>query len=280
MTVGSLALVALVSLSAAAPTVHIHRDLAYGSDPLQKLDVYEESRHSPQPVMVFVHGGGWSEGDKGTHFRKGTFFVREGFVYVTLNYRLAPAAHHPAPAEDVASALAWVHSHIHLYGGDPQRIFLMGHSAGAQLAALVAIDAKLLGAHKLQNDFLRGVILLDGSGYDLVTRIPSSRGWSREMFVGAFGLDPAVWKDASPARHVEKGHRYPPFLLFHIESRKASRQQAREFAQRLTEAGAKAEVVSVAGRNHVSIVRRLGLGEDPVARRLLRFIRAETKPQL
>ncbi|MBX5483373.1 MAG: alpha/beta hydrolase [Myxococcaceae bacterium] len=269
----------LLAASAVPPaSVSVTRDLVYGEDPtLQSLDVYSQEGEVHLPVVVFIHGGGWAEGDKGVHLRKGSFFVHAGFVYVTLNYRLSPAVTHPAHAEDVARALGWVREHIADYGGDPTRIFLLGHSAGAQLAALVATDPRYLALAGLKVEDVRGVALLDGSGYDLVTRVPLSRGWSRTMYLQAFGSDPKVWADASPVRHIEKGRPLPPFLLFHIDARRASATQAVLLASAVNAAGGSAEVVPVTGRNHATIVKRLGLPGDPVGAQLLRWMRARLR---
>lgn len=268
----------LAVVLATAPEVAVERDIAYGQHPtLQSLDIYRPIGGEGLPVMVFIHGGGWSEGDKGVHPRKGRFFARAGFVYVTLNYRLSPAVRHPAHADDIAQAMGWVRANVAKHGGDPSRIFLVGHSAGAHLAALFATDKRRLQAAGVDASHLRGVALLDGSSYDLVTRVPASRGWSRDRYLQAFGDDPAVWQDASPVRHVVKDRSYPPFLLFHVASRKASTVQAAVLASAVKGVGGVAEVVAVTDRNHVTIARRLGLEGDMVAQRLLEFAHARSK---
>ncbi|MGA9520448.1 MAG: alpha/beta hydrolase [Myxococcaceae bacterium] len=259
---------------ASASEVEIARDVTYGDDPvLQSLDLYRVAGASQLPILVFIHGGGWSEGDKGRHPRKGEFFAREGFLYVTMNYRLSPKVTHPAHVEDVATALAWIHRNAASYGGDASRVFLLGHSAGAHLAALVVTDPRHLKAQGLAPDLVDGVVLLDGSGYDVAERMKGARGWSRAMFRTAFGDDPEVWKDASPALHVKGGRTPPPVLLFHISGQVPSAKQARAFADVLQSAGGRAEVVEVKNRDHVTINRRLGLPGDPVTARMLTFLR-------
>ncbi len=282
----ALALAAVVTFAAAPPhvPVTVHRDLRYGEDPVRHaLDVYEpkvprqgDAKPRPLPFLVFIHGGGWSEGDKGRSTRRGSWLARHGFVYASINYRLSPAVQHPAHVEDVAAALAFLRRNATKWGADPERMYLLGHSAGAHLAALVTTDGRRLGAHGMApSDFIRGVVLLDGSGYDVLGRIPGARGWSRQMYLQAFGDDPARWVDASPLHHVhEGGAPLPAFLLFHVVGRAAAVKQARAFGERLRAAGARAEVVGVAGRNHVSILKRLGAPGDPVARRMLAFLEA------
>ena len=127
-------------------------DIAYavrsGADPrLTSLDVCAPAGGRDLPVMVFIHGGGWSTGDKSRYTTNhANYFCPRGFVMVTVNYRLAPDVVYPAFSEDVAAAIGWVKSSISPYGGDPGRIVLSGHSAGAQLAAYAAVDEGLLDA--------------------------------------------------------------------------------------------------------------------------------------
>ena len=121
-------------------------DVAYGEHDDQRLDVYALNDAKRAPVMVYVHGGGWRRGDKSAVGRKAQFFTGLGWVLVSTNYRLLPEGKHPTNVQDVAQALAWVHDHVAEHGGDPERIFLMGHSAGAHLAALVATDERHLKA--------------------------------------------------------------------------------------------------------------------------------------
>lgn len=139
----------------------VTRDVAYGADPLQKLDLYEpKGAHDPLPVMVFIHGGGFTRGDKHGPFYPDNltaWAARNGMIGVNVNYRLAPATAYPGAAQDFASALQWVRKNIAAHGGDPDRIVLWGHSAGANHV----ID--YLGHKDLQGDefkAIRGAVLL------------------------------------------------------------------------------------------------------------------------
>ncbi len=117
----------------------IHRDLAYGepNNERQTLDVYAPAEGVNHPVVVWIHGGGWHSGDKKEVQKKPQAFTDKGFVFVSINYRLLPHVTIKQMAGDVAKAIRWTHDHAKDYGGDPDTIFVMGHSAGAQLAALV-----------------------------------------------------------------------------------------------------------------------------------------------
>lgn len=155
-------LLLVIPLLAAEPKVH--RDLAYAGpkNERQALDVYAPPEGKGHPVVFWVHGGGWQAGDKGEVQMKPQAFVDKGFVFVSTNYRLLPEATIEQMAGDVAKAIRWTQEHGKEYGGDPDTIFVMGHSAGAQLAALVCTDHRYLKAEGLSPSTLKGCIPVDG----------------------------------------------------------------------------------------------------------------------
>ncbi len=122
------------------------RDLVYrpGGDPdgKDKLDLYVPPGPGPHPVIVFIHGGGLLQGDKSIYAGLGQYFVRRGFAAALINHRLSPGVAHPAHVRDAAAAFAWVYRNVERFGGDPKRIVLAGHSSGAYLAALLAVDPR------------------------------------------------------------------------------------------------------------------------------------------
>jgi len=146
------------------PGVVIVRDLAYGADPLQKLDVFTPSTKAAhlRPVLLFVHGGGFVRGDKhvaGTPFTDNqlVWAVQHGMVGVNIDYRLAPKDPWPAGVKDLAAAIAWTRAHIHAHGGDPDRIFIWGHSAGANHVADYVAHPEIRGGEVAG---VKGAILL------------------------------------------------------------------------------------------------------------------------
>src|SRR5262245_48182174 len=121
----------------------VTRDVPYASaSERQVLDVYSPDGSKNLPVVFWIHGGGWQAGNKGMVGVKPKAFTEAGFVFVSINYRLLPSADMTALTTDVAAALGWVHKNIETYGGDPNRLLVMGHSAGGQLAALMCTDEK------------------------------------------------------------------------------------------------------------------------------------------
>lgn len=250
-----------------------------GSPPnLTALDIYAPNGAKNAPVMIMIHGGGWANGDKsnrGVWMNKVPFFNQEGFIFVNINYRLSPQVKHPAHIEDVAESVAWVHNNIEKYGGDKKKIFVMGHSAGAHLAALIATDDRKLKAHKKDLSVIKGVILLDGAGYD----VPEQMGNMgilmanlRTMYKDAFTDDPALQKDASPYYHISTGKNIPPFLIFTAGGRMASVYQSGKMVDALKKIGVKAETIDDPAKNHGEINRDFGLPNEIITKKSKEFL--------
>lgn len=171
------------------------------------------------------------------------------------------------------AAAVWLRDHAAEHGGDPDRLYLMGHSAGAHLAALAAVDAPRLARAGLTPSSFRGVVLLDGAGYDVRRQIEELGGArSEELYRTAFGQDSAVWDALSPTRRVTE--RTAPFLLLHVASREASRAQALRLAAALRAAGGEATVTPM-DKTHATIYRDVGRDPtDPLTATILKFLAA------
>jgi acetyl esterase/lipase len=246
------------------------RDLAYASDDAhQRLDVYPAAHGCPAPVVVWVHGGGWQRGDKGNQMDdKVRLWNEAGYTVVSVNYRLTdPNAaqtatepvRFPTHDEDVAAAVAWVHDHIADHGGDPERVALLGHSAGAQIAASVATDPTYLDAHGLGLDALRCVGVLDTEGYDVAATARTGNA----IYRAAFGDDPATWAAASPIEHVIPGSGIPRFLV--VERGTPRRRRAAEaFVTRLRDVGVPVTVVDAGSLTHAEVNSEVGRRGDAV----------------
>ncbi len=274
------------------------RDVPYrtlpGVDPRRlSLDVHLPPGVAPddrRPVLLMVHGGGWRGGDKASRgvVRPKTPWLHErGWIVVSVNHRLSPAVMHPAHVEDVAHAIAWVQREIAAHGGDPERLVLMGHSAGAHLAALAAVDAARLRAAGGRPEAISGVVLLDGAAYDVPAAMERARGRGRALYEGAFGTDPAGWAGASPALVAaaraeadDAACPPPPFLVLHV-GRAAAADQARRLAAALAAAGGTATVRGFPEEDHASINRRLGTrghGPTEATGRFLEAVLADEEP--
>lgn len=249
-------------------------DVSYSDtakDPLKKLDIYmPEKSEKKFPVLIHFHGGGWRTGDKKMNRKHGEFYAANGILFITVNYRLSPAVRHPAHIEDCVEAVNWVFKHLDELNGDPGRVFISGHSAGAHLVSLLATDPVYLKKYGISPSRLAGVIVVDTAGFDLT---PGKHPLLfRSLVEKAFGADESVIRSASPLFRIDKATPYPAFLILMSAERPYAVQEAEEFAEKLKKAGGKAEVIPVRNHNH----RQMNLGmydpDSPVCREILKLI--------
>jgi acetyl esterase/lipase len=233
------------------------------------------------PVLIFVHGGNWDAGDKGlrvggadVYGNIGRFYAARGIGVAVINYCLQPMVNWREQVKDVAAATAWVHAHVAEYGGSPNRIFLCGHSAGAQLACRVALDPKPLAEQGLTPSIICGVISVSGAGLDLADQKTYDLGAKRAYYTARFGgkYPRGIWQqEASPVTYVTSNA--PSFLILYAagESRALQRQ-----SQRLSEVLEREQVpyrlVVVPGQSHARMVLTLSRPDRTSADAILDFI--------
>lgn len=248
--------------------------LAYGAHPLQQLDFYSAG-DGERPLLAFLHGGAWQFGDKARRLAdaKVPFARAEGWHFASLNFRLVPEVGVAEMARDAAAAIARLVAEAKLLGIDARRIVLMGHSSGAQLAALVGTDPGYLAEAGLGMDVLAGVIANDGAGYD--ARQPSVRAaWlHRRLIAPAFPADAQA--ELSAALHAASAPNAGAFLILHA-GRDLGSRHAELLETALRHAGTLVERHGFAGRGpraHVMLSRKFGAAGFPateVARKWLR----------
>lgn len=272
--VASLLLTGVLPFLAHAQPV-VQYDIPYTTDPaetnpsLLSLDVYAPSGAHDLPVVVWVHGGIWALGDKAEVFYKADWLTSHDYVFVSVNYRLSPdppepnnpdRLRHPTHAQDVAAAVAYAHQQVRSWGGDPNRMVLMGHSAGGHLVSLISTDARYLQAHGMTPTDFVATISLDSGAYD-VALLMEDPPFPR-YYRNAFSDDPAVWADASPILYVTPEAPIPPFLLVHRTDSQPS-TDTNAFAAALQEAGHSPQTYPAPGMTHADINRWLGGPENP-----------------
>jgi acetyl esterase/lipase len=275
-------LVAVAFLSEARAE-DVKRNIPY-ADPAherQVLDVYTPPNAKNLPVVFWIHGGGWQTGDKSDVQTKPESFTAKGFVFVSTNYRLLPNVDMATIVRDVAKSLHWVHDHIAEYGGDPKRLLIMGHSAGAQLAALICIDDRYLKAEGLSLAMAKGCVPVDGDTYDVpaiietaetrwrVHGLPPAKFGHREKF----GNDPVKHRDFSAVTHVAKDKGIPPFLILHVAGHPDTTAQAQRLGNALKGVGVPATVFAAKETTHNKINADLGKPDDPTTKALFEFFR-------
>ena len=257
-------------------------NIPYG-DPAQErqvLDVFAPEGAKDLPVIFWIHGGGWQQGDKSDIQIKPRVFSERGFVFVSTNYRLLPDVQMEILIRDVAKSLGWVHKNIADYGGDPNHIFVMGHSAGAQLAALICTDDRYAKAEGVSFSSLKGCVPVDGDTYDLPAIIMTAE--FRQKVHGLplpkfghrvkFGNDPAKHINFSAVTHIAQGKDIPPFLILHVAGHPNTAAQARRLGTVLQAADLPVTVFGAKETTHGKLNADLGKPDDPATKELFKFL--------
>jgi acetyl esterase/lipase len=239
--------------------------LSYGTDEEQVLDFWSGATPDA-PLVVFVHGGGWKRGDK-TMMRgsdKLEHWQALGYAVASINYRLVPDHTVEQQGADVASAVAYLKAQAQALRIDPDRIALIGHSAGAHLVALVGTDPQYFRAAGLAMDDVVGVVPLDGAGYNVPDQMDENARLMGNTYEQAFGTDPVRQRALSPTLHAAAPNA-PAFLILHVQRDDAERQ-SNELAARLRSGGTPATVEGFRGRGlrgHRQINQELGDPDYP-----------------
>ena len=268
----------LLPVLALAAEMQVHKDLAYVTPAAarQKLDVYAPREGKRHPVVIWIHGGGWQGGDKSEADAKPQAFVDRGYVFVSVNYRLFPEATIGQMAGDVAGAIRWTHDHARDYGGDPEKLVVTGHSAGAQLAALVCTDERYLKAERLSLSLIKGCIPVDGDTYDVPLQVSTVEERRATSYRKKFG-DEASQKELSPITHVAKGKQIPPVLIIHVAEHPETRLQSQRMVAALKASGVRASTFPAENTEHVKLNADLGLPGDKPTAAMFEFLDAALK---
>ena len=199
-------------------------------------------------VLIFVHGGNWNSGNKETYSVLGRNFAGKDYVTVIPGYTLSPYANYDQMAQEIAKAIQWTHENAARFGGDPDRIFLMGHSAGGHLVALAAMNPKYLK----DPDYIKGIILDDAAGLDQYSYLQENPPTSEEYYDVTWTTDPEEWKNASPFYFLDENT--PPILTFlGTKTIPALYYYNDLFHQKLTEFQPDAKLI-ILNKKHVAMV--------------------------
>lgn len=275
--------IALLYKRAPLPGAQVKFDVPYVDHSLlakQRLDLFLP-KGTNWPVFIFVHGGNWDGSDKGlrvggadVYGNIGRFYAARGIGVAVINYRLQPTVSWREQVEDVAAATVWIHAHIAEYGGSPNRIFLGGHSAGAQLACHVALDPGPLAVYGLSPSIVDGVISVSGAGLDLVDQKTYELGAKRAYYADRFGNKGPreIWQqEASPVTYVTSNA--PPFLILYAAGEsKALQRQSQRLSEVLEREQVPYRLVVVPGQSHARMVLTLSRPDRTSADAILDFI--------
>jgi acetyl esterase/lipase len=248
-------------------------DQPYGHGPRQSLDIWVPENAEADdrlPVVVFFYGGGWDSGERDSYGFAGRALAQQGFVVVIPDYRLVPKAHWPDFVEDSAAAVAWTHEHIAKLGGDPDRIALMGHSAGAYNAAMLALDPQWLRAAKSDPSIVRGVAGLAGP-YDF---LPLEKGGRGDRAMGK--VKPI---ERTQPIHFARGDAPPLWLATGDEDDTVRPRNSQNLAAAIEKAGGQVTLRIYPGMGHTGIVMALAApfrSRGPVLEEATDFLRGVT----
>jgi acetyl esterase/lipase len=278
LTFGSLFLAFAVTANAQ----DVQSNIRYATDGHERhvLDVYSPKGAKNAPVVFWIHGGGWQTGDKTSVQVKPQAFMDKGFVFVSTNYRLLPEVDMGTIIRDIAKSIHWVHDHISEYGGDPKRLLVMGHSAGAQLAAIVSIDERYLKAEGLDLSIIKACVPVDGDTFDVPAIIetaetrkrvhgePPIKNGHREKF----GNTSEKHRDYSAVYHVASGKGIPPFFILHVANHPDTTAQAQRLGSVLKEAGTPVKVFGARETTHNKVNADIGLPDDAATKSMFEFL--------
>jgi acetyl esterase/lipase len=257
----------LVHASGPGPAMRVIRDVAYGEHPLQRMDVYApDPRPERSPIVAMVHGGAWYVGDKAgpqVVGNKSTRWVGKGWVFVSINHRLMPSADPLTQAEDVARALAAIQKDAASWGGDPEKVVLMGHSSGGHLVALLGANPEQVAKPGAKPWV--GTIVLDSAALDVPAVMDSPHP---QVFDRVFGSDAEDWKRMSPQHALTP--KATPMLLVCSTRHVRSCRQAGDFVDAATKLGVRVETLEL-DVSHRDVNDTLGL-ERPYTRRVEAFL--------
>jgi acetyl esterase/lipase len=253
-------LAALLPAEAFAAPQPTQQTFGYGP---ARLDIYARDGFRGRPVVLFIHGGAWRIGNRSNVNAKPGFLLDNGFLFVSIDYRMLPEADVATQAGDVEKAYAYVRANIARYGGDPDRIAVMGHSAGCHLAALTGLRGGLPGVAAL--------VLDDTEAYDIEALAKAHGGRLRPIYAQAFP-DPGQWRALSPATYIESGKHPPVFVAYSNAPIRAV--AARAFTDRLRATGTKVTLFDGSAYTHMAINRRFGEEGDALTAAVMAFLKA------
>lgn len=252
-------------------------DIGYGPGESHRLDIHHLKNSVHNPVIVFIHGGGWSKRDKDQSRFLAPFLVGQGYTFISINYRLTDGDNedrskrnaHPAQIDDCARALKWINDNISAYGGDPQKIGLLGHSAGAHLTALLVSDTKWHEKYKFNSSSIKCWIGLSGI-YDLTLEDNYRHEWM-PLFIGALIDEETKLMEASPINHF-KGIEPPCLLLHGSNDYLVPVSSTIHLYDRLLEKGIAAEIGIIKDAAHMNYFSKLNRENQRASKLISHFL--------
>ena len=256
--------------------IKVEKNINYTSksDERRQLNIFHNTKvKEPQDVIIFIHGGSWSSGSKDIYWWLGRNLAQKGIVSVNINYRLAPNVNYESMALDCAEATKWVTEHITEFGGNKNRIFLMGHSAGGHLAELINADPQYFIKVGIKNP-IKGIILDDPFGLDVNQYLSiSEKDDNYNNFIRTFSSNAKVWTLGSPLNYVKNVNN--PHLIFYGGKTYPSIQIQSELLNKTLLANkVKSELHIIKNKKHVGMITQMIFGSNQLYDYIVGFLKA------
>ncbi len=263
-------------IAAGSAQVAVVKNLNYvgGNDENYSLNIYHKKTDvQNQDVIIFVHGGSWSTGKKETYWWLGRNLAKENVVTVTINYPLAPTVTYKEMALATAQAVKWVQQNISTYGGNPNRIFLMGHSAGAHLAELINADPQYYKSAGIANP-VKGMILNDPFGLDMEEYLNmAAKDHYYIDFLRTFSNDQKIWRLGSPLAYV-KNISNPHLIFYGSKTYEAIQIQSTRLEKELKNQNVHVKLEVIKGKKHVGMMAQMIFGSNKLYDSIFKFLKA------
>ncbi len=258
--------------------VRVHKNINYAGNSYQTntLNIYQHKGNiQNQDVIIFVHGGSWSSGKKETYWWLGRNFAKKNIVAVIINYPLAPSVTYKEMAAATAQAVKWVRDSIAGYGGNPNRIFIMGHSAGGHLAELVNADPQYFKTAGINNP-IKGVILNDPFGLDMNEYLTEAeKDHYYTDFLRTFSSDAKIWQAGSPLTYI-KNVTNPHLLFYGTKTYQAIQIQTERMFKTLTAQKIPVQLIKIKGKKHIPMISQMIWSNNKLYSKIFAFM-AQTK---
>jgi acetyl esterase/lipase len=236
------------------------------------LDVFASKEHNSD-VLIFIHGGGWSGGSKDFYSAMGQNFANKQVTVVINNYRLSPEANFEQMALDCAYAVKWVEDNIHSFNGNPQRIFVSGHSAGGHLAALIALNNEFLNASSANLEAIKGCILIDAFGLNAKDFIEAHQSIYMKHIKDIFTSNPDNWRRGSPAEYLNLSDL--PFLVMTGEkTHDVLMYDNQIFVQKLTAKGKTYTAEIYPNKTHMQMITQMSNTNNELYSKIIAFMKS------
>jgi dipeptidyl aminopeptidase/acylaminoacyl peptidase len=236
-----------------------------------RLDVFAPREGNHLPVLVFVHGGAWYHGSKDIYSKLGHHLAEMNVVTVITNYRLGPNANFMDMAEDCARAIKWAYDTIEKYGGDRNRIFISGHSAGGHLSALITLDPKYFDHLKIRNP-IKGCILIDAFGMNMDFVLKINTNFFVSDLHHVFTNNPTLWREAAPVNFV-KGCTIPILIFVGLRTYPYIMMDNEVFVNHLNQNKVPHDYHIIPGKGHMEMISQLETKTNPIYSQILNFMR-------